>query len=211
LQCIEDEPKSRRGDFRSWSASAKRPLPERQPMNNLLPILLDEMSDALFLFDAERCVVYANPAARRLLRPPEDLLARCATLGHLVRRCADPSRPWSARAGESLLVDIGTSSFEASVFALPEVHGSKASSYATCAVLVRPGCVTTRRPVSDELPPRLHRIGELLSRGLSYKEVSDVTGLSQATVRTYNRQLHERLGVHNRAELVRRWLTDGSS
>jgi DNA-binding CsgD family transcriptional regulator len=174
-------------------------------MKNILTVLLDEMSDAVFFLAADRRLIYANPPARRLLRAPETLLDQNPTLAHLVSQWSESADSWSGFVRGSVLIDIDGSTFEARVFALPDF--GDAHSRASSAIVVRPPTTTLgRNQLSDELPPRLHRIGELLSRGLSHKEVSDVTGLSQATVRTYNRQLHARLGVRNRAELVRKWL-----
>lgn len=56
-----------------------------------------------------------------------------------------------------------------------------------------------------ELPPSLARVATLVVDGYSEKEVAERLGASPATIRTYVRRIYRRLGVHNRAELVRRW------
>jgi len=56
------------------------------------------------------------------------------------------------------------------------------------------------------LPPSLRRVAERLARGQSDREIAAATGLALATVRTYVRRLYARTDVHDRRELMRRWL-----
>jgi hypothetical protein len=53
------------------------------------------------------------------------------------------------------------------------------------------------------LPPSLHTVTAYLAQGLADKEISERTGRSVATIRTYVTRIFERLGVHDRRELMR--------
>lgn len=46
------------------------------------------------------------------------------------------------------------------------------------------------------------RVIELVARGLKNKEVGDVIGRSQETVKNYLRTIYDKLGVWNRVELA---------
>lgn len=46
-------------------------------------------------------------------------------------------------------------------------------------------------------------IAVYISQGLSDKEISDITGISSATVAVHNRNIFKKLGIHKRSELLR--------
>lgn len=54
----------------------------------------------------------------------------------------------------------------------------------------------------NALPPSLREVAQLLARGLTDKEISSCTGLTLATTRTYVTRVFQRLGVHDRRELM---------
>lgn len=66
----------------------------------------------------------------------------------------------------------------------------------------------TRRPAAIEgLSKREREIARLLVAGYSGVNVAAIAGLSENTVRTYVRRLYGKLGVNNRADLVRKLVT----
>lgn len=56
------------------------------------------------------------------------------------------------------------------------------------------------------LTPRAREILELLSDGLSNKEIAHAAGVSPETVKTHLQQIYEKLGVRNRAGAIRVFL-----
>jgi DNA-binding CsgD family transcriptional regulator len=66
----------------------------------------------------------------------------------------------------------------------------------------------TRKPAAIEgLSKREREIARLLVAGYSGVNVAAISGLSENTVRTYVRRLYGKLGVNNRADLVRKLMT----
>lgn len=66
------------------------------------------------------------------------------------------------------------------------------------AVFVR---ARTRMPV-DGLSPRELEVAKLVISGLTYKDIAKSLALSPATVRNHLQAIHDRVGVHNNAELT---------
>lgn len=52
------------------------------------------------------------------------------------------------------------------------------------------------------IPPRLYEILQLVEKGLTSPEISDLLKLSEHTVKSYIRELFSRFDVHNRTELI---------
>lgn len=67
------------------------------------------------------------------------------------------------------------------------------------------GSLEERNPL-DTLPPRLARTAEGLLTGLSQKKIADQYSLSYETVRSYTKELYERLHVSSREELMAKLL-----
>ncbi len=71
---------------------------------------------------------------------------------------------------------------------------------------------TTGRPAAIEgLSKREREIARLLVAGYSGVNVAAISGLSENTVRTYVRRLYGKLGVNNRADLVRKLVSPDSA
>ena len=88
------------------------------------------------------------------------------------------------------------------------LEGDPVFGGARCAV-VR---VATQRPAAFEgLSKREREIARLLVSGYSGVNVAALSGLSENTVRTYVRRLYGKLGVNNRADLVRKLVSPESS
>lgn len=91
------------------------------------------------------------------------------------------------------------------VVASAKIDGDPVFGGAKCAVLrVEP---QAKSPPIDGLSKREREIARLLVAGYSGVNVAAISGLSENTVRTYVRRLYAKLGVANRADLVRKLMT----
>ncbi len=61
------------------------------------------------------------------------------------------------------------------------------------------------------LPPALWAIATDVAKGMSDKEIAERRGHSLTTIRTYVSRIYDRLGVHSRRELARRYGVRGTS
>lgn len=82
-------------------------------------------------------------------------------------------------------------------------------SYAGKAIVVRRVSVTDmmflkarRRSAGDALSPREQAVARYVAQGLSHKEIARVLGTAPQTVRNQIQAIHEKLAVHNTAELI---------
>lgn len=91
------------------------------------------------------------------------------------------------------------------VVAVAKIDGDPVFGGARCAVLrVEP----QDKPAPIEgLSKREREIARLLVAGYSGVNVAAISGLSENTVRTYVRRLYQKLGVANRADLVRKLMS----
>jgi DNA-binding CsgD family transcriptional regulator len=91
------------------------------------------------------------------------------------------------------------------VVAVAKVEGDPVFNNAKCAILrVEP----QGQPAPIEgLSKREREIARLLVAGYSGVNVAAISGLSENTVRTYVRRLYQKLGVSNRADLVRKLMS----
>ena len=126
---------------------------------------------------------------------------------------------------ETLLVDAAEISLEArakgdalptplrlpsggSVVAVASLDGDPVFSGARCAVV---RVATQKSAAFEGLSKREREIARLLVSGYSGVNVAALSGLSENTVRTYVRRLYGKLGVKNRADLVRKLVQPESS
>src|SRR5580692_6680716 len=56
------------------------------------------------------------------------------------------------------------------------------------------------------LSPREQTVLDCLAKGLAYKQIADLLGISVPTIRTYLRRIYEKLHVQSRSEAVARYL-----
>jgi DNA-binding NarL/FixJ family response regulator len=56
------------------------------------------------------------------------------------------------------------------------------------------------------LSPREQSVLDLLSKGFSYKEISDSLSVSVPTINTYIRRIYEKLQVHSRTQAINKYL-----
>lgn len=91
------------------------------------------------------------------------------------------------------------------VVAVAKIEGEPVFNNAKCAILrVEP----QDKPAPIEgLSKREREIARLLVAGYSGVNVAAISGLSENTVRTYVRRLYQKLGVSNRADLVRKLMS----
>ena len=91
------------------------------------------------------------------------------------------------------------------VVAVAKVEGDPVFNNARCAI-VRVEPQDKAAPI-EGLSKREREIARLLVAGYSGVNVAAISGLSENTVRTYVRRLYQKLGVANRADLVRKLMS----
>ncbi|MBX3230394.1 MAG: helix-turn-helix transcriptional regulator [Labilithrix sp.] len=95
------------------------------------------------------------------------------------------------------------------VVAVAKVEGDPVFNNAKCAILrVEP---QDKAAPIEGLSKREREIARLLVAGYSGVNVAAISGLSENTVRTYVRRLYQKLGVSNRADLVRKLMSPAES
>lgn len=95
------------------------------------------------------------------------------------------------------------------VVAVAKVEGDPVFNNAKCAILrVEP---QDKAAPIEGLSKREREIARLLVAGYSGVNVAAISGLSENTVRTYVRRLYQKLGVANRADLVRKLMSPAES
>lgn len=95
------------------------------------------------------------------------------------------------------------------VVAVAKVEGDPVFNNAKCAILrVEP---QEKAAPIEGLSKREREIARLLVAGYSGVNVAAISGLSENTVRTYVRRLYQKLGVANRADLVRKLMSPAES
>ncbi|MBX3219781.1 MAG: hypothetical protein KF795_04630 [Labilithrix sp.] len=91
------------------------------------------------------------------------------------------------------------------VVAVAKIEGDPVFNNAKCAILrVEP---QDKAAPIEGLSRREREIARLLVAGYSGVNVAAISGLSENTVRTYVRRLYQKLGVANRADLVRKLMS----
>jgi DNA-binding CsgD family transcriptional regulator len=90
------------------------------------------------------------------------------------------------------------------VAGVAKVEGDPVFGVARCAVLRVEPPDDKVQPALEGLSRREREIARLLVAGYSGVNVAAISGLSENTVRTYVRRLYKKVGVNNRAELVRK-------
>lgn len=95
------------------------------------------------------------------------------------------------------------------VVAVAKIEGDPVFNNAKCAILrVEP---QEKAAPIEGLSKREREIARLLVAGYSGVNVAAISGLSENTVRTYVRRLYQKLGVANRADLVRKLMSPAES
>ncbi len=92
--------------------------------------------------------------------------------------------------------------------AIRDVHGggSPMSSHIARKIVQSFHKAPSAAPETENLSPREAEILDLLAKGYLYKEISDKTGLTYATVHTHIRHIYEKLQVRSRAQAVAKHL-----
>jgi DNA-binding CsgD family transcriptional regulator len=93
---------------------------------------------------------------------------------------------------------------EGTVVGVAKIEGDPVFGAARCAVVRVEITEKTRAAAMEGLSRREREIARLLVAGYSGVNVAAIAGLSENTVRTYVRRLYTKLGVSNRADLVRK-------
>ena len=156
---------------------------------------LGRATGALYVVDRDRRrVVWAADREHGIdwdedVEPVEDLLVGAAERA-LEARARGDALPTPPTIGGGTVVAVAS------------IEGDPVFGAARCAVL---RVETSRKPAAMQgLSRREREIARLLVTGYSGVNVAALSGLSENTVRTYVRRLYQKLGVNNRADLVRK-------
>jgi DNA-binding CsgD family transcriptional regulator len=93
---------------------------------------------------------------------------------------------------------------DGTVMGVAKVEGDPVFGGARCAVLRVEPTEKAQNTVLEGLSRREREVARLLVAGYSGVNVAAISGLSENTVRTYVRRLYAKVGVSNRADLVRK-------
>lgn len=161
-----------------------------------------KVSGTLFVVDRERKrVVWAANRDRGVdwdhdVKPIEDHVVDAAEQS-LAARAKNEALPTPPRLPSGAVVGVA------------KIDGDPVFGGAKCAVLrVEP---QEKQAPIEGLSRREREIARLLVAGYSGVNVAAISGLSENTVRTYVRRLYQKLGVANRADLVRKLMSPGEA
>ncbi len=163
-----------------------------------------KVSGTLFVVDRERKkIVWAANRDRGIdweqdVMPIEDHVVDAAEQS-LAARAKNEALPTPPRLPSGAVVGVA------------KIDGDPVFGGAKCAV-IRVEAQEKQAPI-EGLSRREREIARLLVAGYSGVNVAAISGLSENTVRTYVRRLYQKLGVANRADLVRKLMspTDAKS
>ncbi len=161
-----------------------------------------KVSGSLFVVDRERRkVIWAANRERGIdwdtdVTPIEDHIVDAAEQS-LEARAKQEALPTPPRLPSGAVVGVA------------KIEGDPVFNNARCAILrVEP---QDKAAPIEGLSKREREIARLLVAGYSGVNVAAISGLSENTVRTYVRRLYQKLGVSNRADLVRKLMSPAES
>ncbi len=161
-----------------------------------------KVSGSLFVVDRERRkVIWAANRERGIdwdtdVAPIEDHIVDAAEQS-LEARAKQEALPTPPRLPSGAVVGVA------------KIEGDPVFNNARCAILrVEP---QDKAAPIEGLSKREREIARLLVAGYSGVNVAAISGLSENTVRTYVRRLYQKLGVSNRADLVRKLMSPAES
>jgi DNA-binding CsgD family transcriptional regulator len=158
---------------------------------------LGKIKGTLFVVDRDReAVVWAVDRERGIeweqdVVPIEKEILQ-ATEQSLAARKANEALPTPPRLPDGTVMGVA------------KIDGDPVFGGARCAVLRVEPTEKGNHPMLEGLSRREREIARLLVAGYSGVNVAAISGLSENTVRTYVRRLYTKVGVSNRADLVRR-------
>jgi len=158
---------------------------------------LGKIGGSLFVVDRDnRRVVWAANREHGIdwaqdVEPIADQLVEAAE-SQLAARARGDALPTPPRLAEGTVVGVA------------KIEGDPVFGAGRCAVVRVETSEKTTAAAMDGLSRREREIARLLVAGYSGVNVAAIAGLSENTVRTYVRRLYTKLGVSNRADLVRK-------
>jgi DNA-binding CsgD family transcriptional regulator len=159
---------------------------------------LGKVTGTLYVVDRDRGrVVWAVNRERGLdwdadVTPVEELIVQAAEQSIAARAKGDALPPTPPRLPEGTVMGVA------------RLEGDPVFGAARCAVLRVEPQDKPGGAAMEGLSKREREIARLLVAGYSGVNVAAIAGLSENTVRTYVRRLYTKLGVNNRADLVRK-------
>jgi DNA-binding CsgD family transcriptional regulator len=158
---------------------------------------LSKISGTLFVVDRDKKkVVWAANRDHGVdwsedVDPVADQIVDAAE-SQLAARARGDALPTPPRIGNGTVVGVA------------KIDGDPVFGAARCAVVRVQHTETANAAAMDGLSRREREIARLLVAGYSGVNVAAIAGLSENTVRTYVRRLYAKIGVSNRADLVRK-------
>jgi DNA-binding CsgD family transcriptional regulator len=159
---------------------------------------LGKVTGTLYVIDREKAkVVWAINRDRGVdweadVAPIEELVVQAAEQSIAARAKGDAIPPTPPRLPDGTVMGVA------------RLEGDPVFAGAKCAVLRVEPQDKPGGAAMEGLSKREREIARLLVAGYSGVNVAAIAGLSENTVRTYVRRLYTKLGVNNRADLVRR-------
>ncbi len=184
---------------------------------------LDRLTVGAFLLAPDGTVLHASAAAEEMVRLQDGLTLRKRHLGGMderitlalntviARAAMDPTLEL-APAGETLVLPrpSGKASWMITVLPLPRNDARRFDMVPAVALAIvadpesRVESPNDVLRVAFGLTPAEARVALALANGLAPNEVAEEHGTRLHTVRTQIKQLHDKLGVRNQGELIRR-------
>jgi len=184
------------GAFRQWD-KPRFGARERQRLAGVVPRIISQLAAA----DAAEREGLPGTAGFIVVRPDGEV--EHASAEGQVWLSRTPFREALARVVKALPLDDGAAPVERPVWRararLTRLEGSDGPRHLVC---LEPNA-ELRRPALSRLSPTQRRVATLVADGLRRKEIAELLGLGEETVRSHVREIYRRLEVADRFELLR--------
>jgi len=179
--------------------------------SNILEHALDRLPQAIVVTNGDRQVLYRNRSARNTWADsvlPTSHLNTSDPIGATIQELLTSLRTEKKRALSRNVVDprLRTQAI-VKTYVLSEKEGTAL----TLIYAVERPETGTRLPVWDALSKREQQIAQLVSEGLTTKQIAQTAFISENTVKQHLKRVFAKTEVRNRAELVQLIWTSGRS
>lgn len=197
---------------------------ERPEGNPVTLAAIDAMPQAVALIDAERRVLYANPAMESMLQRKHGISVRMGQLNATLAGKRESFEAYvanAARSGERDASAGGTFVLPAGGHQHLHVDVAPLRGHARRTLLARPTLLMVVTEHGKQRIPSLSairdlygctpseaRLTRLLTEGCELRHAAQVMGVTYATARVYLKIVFDKVGVRTQAQLVSRVLRD---
>lgn len=193
---------------------------QQDAVRSVLTQTLDHIEASVFLVDRNGQILFQNAPAERLLQDAtllrkdnQSLVAVLPDANRMLHELlAVPELDYSSVGFRGVAVPLSAPALERwYAHVLPLTSGSRQSASglqsATAAVFVRKRVREAPAPIETlsrlyQLTSSETKVVDALLKGGSIKDMADVLGLSQATVKTHLQKIFQKTGVNRQTELV---------